>query len=357
MKVAFVYPIPFGEGGVFGGGERYVTELAATMSTLVETVLVMAGPTRKTEHRHGLRIETHPWITLVRGRRQNPLLLGFLGSLLGSDVVHCLTYHTLLTDISVLVGRLAGKRVFITDVGGGADITLARWLNIAALSHALLLLSEFAGQSFPGVRPPRRVLYGGVDVGRFAPAAQPREPKVAYVGRILPHKGINYLIDAVDTATPLIIAGRVYHQPYFDHLRRLAAGKNVTFITHATDADVIGLYRTSAAVVLPSVYRDCYGTINRVPELLGLSLLEAMSCGTPVICTDVGGMPEIVQDGQDGFVVPPNDSGALRDRIDRLINDPARVRDMGIQARASVLERFTWSRVADRCLETYRHVA
>ncbi len=353
MKVAIVYPIPFGSDGLIGGGERYALEFAKALSDVVETVLVTVGTVRKTEMLGRLRMETHPWLALVRGLRQNPLSLGFLRSVAGADVLHSLSYNTVLTDLSVLFARLTGKKVFITDVGGGGNLTLARWVDVAGLSNGLLLLSRFSGVSFAQTSARWEVIYGGVDVNRFSPDHSRRSRKVLYVGRLLSHKGINYLIDAVDPDVPLTIVGPICDRAYFDYLTRLAAGKNVIFKTAATDDDIIAEYRTSTAVVLPSVYEDLYGNRASQPELLGFVLLEAMACGTPVICTQVGSLPELVDDGLTGFVVPPNDSGALADRIGTLLNDPTRVSEMGDLARATVLDRFTWSKVVSRCLPIY----
>jgi glycosyltransferase involved in cell wall biosynthesis len=353
MKVAIVYPIPFGEDGSFGGGERYAWELARTMSEVAETVFVTTGRRRTSRRVGALRVETHPWHALLRGTRINPLVSGFWRSLVDADVIHCLSYNTLLTDLSVLFARLTRKRVFITDVGGGGDLTLARRLDVAALSDGLLLLSRFAGRSFPGRRPSRRVIFGGVDTERFRPAARARERKVVFVGRLLPHKGINYLVEAIGPGLPLVLAGRPYHRQYFEDLQRSAAGKDVTFVTDAADERIIAEHQSSAVAVFPSVSRTMYGTHTDVPELLGLAPLEAMACGTPVICTSVGSLPEVVVDGESGFVVPPGDAVALREKIQLLIGDRDLGRRMGQAARERVLERFTWNHVAERCLAAY----
>jgi glycosyltransferase involved in cell wall biosynthesis len=105
--------------------------------------------------------------------------------------------------------------------------------------------------------------------------------------------------------------------------------------------------------VLPSVERTCYGRDVRVSELLGLSILEAMASGTPVVASRVGGVPEIVVDGETGFLVPPGDVAALHDALARVLSDAALAQRLGANARALVLERFTWQRVAERCLEAY----
>jgi 2-deoxystreptamine N-acetyl-D-glucosaminyltransferase/2-deoxystreptamine glucosyltransferase len=82
-----------------------------------------------------------------------------------------------------------------------------------------------------------------------------------------------------------------------------------------------------------------------------------MATGTPVICTDVGGMPEIVRDGETGVVVPPGDATALRLALERLIGDPAAAVRLGAAGRAAVSARFTWHAVARRCMAAYREMA
>ena len=107
-------------------------------------------------------------------------------------------------------------------------------------------------------------------------------------------------------------------------------------------------------MVLPSVYRSAGGTETKVPELLGQTLLEAMACATPVICTRVASMPEIVEDGISGFIVDPGDTAALADRLAWLQAHPDRAREMGEAGCAVVRKRFQWSQVVKRCLDAYR---
>src|ERR1019366_2043454 len=106
-------------------------------------------------------------------------------------------------------------------------------------------------------------------------------------------------------------------------------------------------------VVLPSVYRSTYGDHSKVPELLGQTLLEGMACGVPVICTAVASMPEVVEDGVTGFIVPPNDPAALRARLMWLVAHPKDAAKMGDAGRRRVLSRFTWEGVVERCLAIY----
>ncbi len=195
---------------------------------------------------------------------------------------------------------------------------------------------------------------GGVDTARFSPnPAIPRNNRVLFVGRILPHKGVNYLIEALPEGMTLEIAGQPYHPEFFREVQRLAQGKNVIFHHDSTDEQLIAAYRSALCIVLPSVYRTLYGDQTLIPELLGQTLLEGMACGTPAICTDVASMPEIVENGITGFVVPPNDPAALRAKLIYLRDHPERVHAMGEAARTRVLNHFTWPAVVERCLKIY----
>ena len=108
--------------------------------------------------------------------------------------------------------------------------------------------------------------------------------------------------------------------------------------------------------VLPSVEETCYGRRVAISELLGLSVLEAMASGTPVVASRTGGIPEVVVDGETGFLVPPGDVEALHDRLATLLADRRLARRMGDAGRSAVLERFTWTACAERCLAAYREV-
>jgi glycosyltransferase involved in cell wall biosynthesis len=119
------------------------------------------------------------------------------------------------------------------------------------------------------------------------------------------------------------------------------------------DAELVEAYRRAMCLVLPSVYRTSDGAETQVPELLGQTLLEAMACGTPVICTNVASMPEIVEDGKTGFIVEPGDPRALRDRLMWIADHPADAADIGDAGRRAVLERFQWPQVVRRCLDAY----
>ena len=200
------------------------------------------------------------------------------------------------------------------------------------------------------------VVRGGVDAVRFGYTNQPRARQVVQVGRIMPHKGINHLIDAADNDFEVIVAGRIVDERYFDLLRSMSEGKRVRFLLDPTDDEIRELYRRSAMTVSASVYTDVYGIHYPQSELLGLTLLESMAVGTPVVCTAVGGMPEYVEHGKTGFIVPPGDSGQMGQRIRELLDGPALARRMGIAGREAV-QALTWEHVAAEVMTQYAELS
>lgn len=350
-------PAIFGDDGVFGGGERYAFELARHMADEAETVLLSFGPRERRERIGNLEVRVigNPWY--VRGNRGNPLALSMLPHLRGADVVHCYQQHVLATSMAAIACRALRRRVFVTDLGGGGwDVSA--YLSTDNWFDGHLHLSEYSRRYFGHEgKAFAHVILGGVDTEKFSPgAAGVCDGSVVYAGRVLPHKGINDLVAAMAPAMELKIIGRVADERFLADLHRLAAGKRVSFRHDCDDAELIQAYRRALCIVLPSVYRTMYGDETRVPELLGQTLLEGMACGRPVICTRIASMPEIVEDGVCGFIVPPNDPAALADRIGWLREHPAEAAAMGAAARQRVLEKFTWPRVVRRCLEIYAGV-
>lgn len=354
-RVIHVVPAVFGrEGGVLGGAERYAFELARHMANRTPTTLISFGPRSETWKAGNLDIEIigNPWY--VRGQRGNPVSLRLPARLRHADVVHCHQHHVTATSLAALFCRLSGKRVVVTDEGGGGwDIS--GYVSTDGWFHALLHLSEYSRRIYGHEgRASARVIYGGVDTVMFSPEEPAvRGSTVIFVGRLLPHKGVNDLIAALPGGMQLDLIGPAPDARYLQDLESLARGKAVRFRHNVSDAELVQAYRRSLCVVLPSVYDDMYGGRSLVPELLGQTLLEGMACGIPAVCTDVASMPEIVVDGVTGFVVPPNTPQALEERLLWLHENPEQTCRMGEAARRHVLEKFTWPLVVDRCLEAY----
>lgn len=347
-------PATFGAGGIFGGAERYALELARHMADVVPTRLISFGLEDRRERvgRLEVRVLGKPWH--VRGQATNPFHPRLLLELAEAGVIHCHQLHVLASSISALVARCSGTRVFVSDLGGGGwDIS--GYLSTNNWYHGHLHISQYS-RRISGHHDWGRagVILGGVDTSRFQPpSAEPARREVLFVGRLMPHKGVDDLVEAVPAEIPLRVIGRPYNERFTQDLQQLAAGKKVIFEHNADDAGIIRAYQNALCIVLPSVYRTRYGDETKVPELLGQTLLEGMACGAPGICTDVASMPEIVQDGVNGFIVPPNNPAALREKLRWLAAHPTEVQAMGRAARARIESTFTWPAVVQRCLEWY----
>jgi len=351
-EVVCVAPVLFGARGMVGGGERYALELARALSRQVGTRLVTFGPRRARYRLGALEIFVLPNRVASRDSL-NPISEMLVAAFAGARVVHAHQYETAATNASLLLARVLGKRAFVTDHGLEAR-NLAEPLRLHHLVNRFLAVSRFSAGFYPALLDRCRVIFGGVDTSVFRPDGSDRRREVSYVGRLLPHKGVHVLVEAIPAGVPLHLFGRAHDPSYRRELNRLAEGKDVTFHESATDEDILAGYRRSRVTVLPSVYESSHGLPTPKSELLGLTLLEAMACGTPVICARTGGMPEIVEEGETGFVVPRGDPEALRGALLSLLADDSRWKRMSVAAADCVLRRFTWDRVAERCLESYR---
>jgi glycosyltransferase involved in cell wall biosynthesis len=352
MRLTHLSPLMFGENGCYGGGERYALALAQATAKHVDTKLMSLAARGRRWREGPLSIELLPLRTRWKGSDMNPLSEALLARLCRADAVHAHQYESLTTNLALILGRLSSTRVSVTDLGG-AGKNYRRPLRLGRLVHRMLALSEFGASLFPELADRVTLVYGGVDTDAFCPQQEPRERSVVFVGRVLPHKGVHVLVEAMPPDVPLHIVGRPYDPSYGEVLQRLAGGKRVHFHEQATDADVVQALRSASVAVLPSVHRNPYGPFSPKPELLGLTLLEAMACATPVICSRTAAMPEFVDDDETGLVVEAGNPAALRAAIERLLSDPVAWRRMSEGARVAVEERFTWDAVAQRCLAVY----
>ena len=352
LRVAHMVPAPFDpEDGIIGGAERYSFELARHMAERVPTRLISFGDRERTARVGRLEVQVLS-ARYVRGQRSNPYSGRLWSVLADATVVHCHQQHVVASSAAALFTRLRRRRVFVTDLGGGG-FDVSGYVSTDRWFHGHLHVSEY-GQKVAGHERNRRarVILGGVDVEKFCPGADAPE-NVLFVGRLLPHKGVHDLIDSVAPDVPLRIIGQALDADYANTLRARAAGKCVTFVHDADDEQLVAEYRRAVCVVLPSVYTTPDGRTTQVPELLGQTLLEGMSCGRPVICTDVASLPEVVVHRETGCVVPPGNPQALGAAIAALRAHPDEAGRLGANGRTRVLERFRWEHVVERCLTAY----
>lgn len=360
MKVVHITPTYFDDSSIIGGGERYTTELASLMADVVDTTLVSFSSKRRSHSQGNLKIELYPVKHFIRGNKVNPLAFRYLGSILGADIVHIHVINTLISDLGCLTASWLGKRVFVTDYGGGGDLVLNHKLPIFRGYHHAIVYSRFGLDFIPVELQKKAVLIkGGINTERFCPEASlKKENKILYVGRLLPHKGINYLIEAFrllnDPDYKLTIVGRVYNEAFYQDLKELAIGLSVEFIHDADDRRLLHEYRTAMLTVLPSVHTNCYGGYTPVPELMGFTLLESQACGTPVICTDAGAMHEFVDEGRTGFVVKQNSGEAIATAMRQLISlSSSAYAEYQTHCREWI-KSLSWSTVVQRHLDIYQ---
>jgi glycosyltransferase involved in cell wall biosynthesis len=341
--------------GIFGGAERYAFELARNMAEVRPTTLLTFGKENHERNVGALRVKVMGPAYHVKKQTTNPVALAMIPEVLHADVVHCHQQHVVASSLTAAICRATGKKVVVSDLGGGGwDIS--SYVSTDRWYHAHLHISKYSRTVFGHDQKAwAQVIYGGVDTTMFSPdACVVKENTALFVGRLMPHKGVDSLVRALPPGMRLELIGQPYDQRFLGDLHRLAQGKEVVFRHDCSDQDIVNAYRRAMCIVLPSVYKDQYGGRTEVPELLGQTLLEGMACGTPAICTDVASMPEVVEDGETGFVVPPNHPESLKDKLLWLQTHRKRAAEMGAAGRQRALDLFTWNRVVERCLEAYR---
>jgi glycosyltransferase involved in cell wall biosynthesis len=280
---------------------------------------------------HGMlgNLRRRPWLgLLVPG-----LLLSFVRAArrIDADIVHA---HWLPAG---WVAARSGK-AYVVQVWG-TDVELARrapWLAHRVLRGAKLVIAasnELAeGARALGAREVR-VIPSGVELpAHVGEEAEP--PEVLFAGRLSPEKGVLELVEAADGMN-LVVAGD-------GPLRARVPGAR-GFVPHD---ELQRLYARAAVVACPS---------RR--EGFGVACLEAMAHGRPVVATSVGGLLDLVVDGETGIVVPPRDPVALRSALERLLADPDLRRRLGTAGRDRARTLFSWETVTDATLAAYAEAA
>jgi glycosyltransferase involved in cell wall biosynthesis len=186
-----------------------------------------------------------------------------------------------------------------------------------------------------------------VDAAAVEPAAG-AGAHALYAGRLEGYKGVHTLLEAAAEVPelPLLVAGDGPARAELE--RRVAAGGlgHVRLLGHRPSDELAALVRASRVVVMPS----------RSYETFGLSALEAMAAGRAVIASRIGALPELVEDGVTGRLVPPGAAGALAEALRAAAADPRGFEQLGRAGRARALERYTPDEHHQRLLAVYREV-
>jgi len=202
-----------------------------------------------------------------------------------------------------------------------------------------------------------RVIYNGIDLAHFKPdATVPREAGlIVSVGRLIPKKGFDDLLDACallkQRGIPFrcAIVGEGPDEPALLQQRRaLDLDAEVEFVGALSQDEVLALMRRADVLAL-----GCKEGPDKNRDALPTVLLEALGAGLPVVSTDFSGIPEIVESGVEGFLVPPGDAKALGEALARVLQDPQLRARLAVAGRAKASERFDVQRNADALVEIY----
>ena len=381
---------------VYGGAGVHVEYLARELSRLVDVEVHCFGAPRD----DALVARSYlPWDEIVgdsphvAALRTLSVDVAMAAHLGGVDVVHSHTWY------ANLGGHLAAMTFGVPHVvtthsleplrpwkaeqlGGGYAVS--RFCERTALEGADAVIAVSAGMRddvlgcYPAVEPERvHVVHNGVDTDEYAPDLRrdvllglrldPDRPVVLFVGRIARQKGIVHLLDAAEQLSPdaqLVLCAGSPDTPEIgaeveSHITGLTErGHSVTWVREMLPRpELVQLMSNAVAFVCPSIY-----------EPFGLVNVEAMACGAAVVASRVGGIPEIVVDGETGHLVdlvPSGDAygtptdpaafaGAIAERVNSLVADPARARAMGAAGRERVLAEFSWPAIAAQTAEVYR---
>jgi starch synthase len=342
-----------------------------------------------------------PWPVVARAGSHAAALatvsvdLAMAASLEGTSLVHSHTWYANLAGhlTKLLYGvphvmtahSLEPLRPWKSEQLGAGGYAVSAFCERTAIEAADAVIAVSAEmredilRCYPGVEPDRlRVIHNGIDPGEFRPdprtdalrrlGIDPTRPSVVFVGRITRQKGIDHLLDAAPAIRSDAVLVLCASAPDTEELGRRVAARvaemqarrgNVVWIDRTISRrQLVQLLSHAAVFCCPSVY-----------EPLGIVNLEAMACETPVVATATGGIPEVVEDGVTGLLVPfeegdaahtPRDpatfAAGIADRINALLGDPERARAMGMAGRRRVVESFTWEAVAAKTLALYREL-
>lgn len=258
------------------------------------------------------------------------------------------------------------------QLGGG--YALSGWAERTAIKSADAVIAVSAAMRddilscYPVLEPARvHVVHNGIDTSLYRPdhgtdtldrvGLDPARPYVLFVGRITRQKGVPQLLRAVrhiDPGAQLVLCAGAPDTPEIDRefrelFRELrAVREGVHWIPQMLPrAEIVQLLTHAAVFVCPSVY-----------EPLGIVNLEAMACGTAVVGSRVGGIPEVVEDGVTGLLADPGDGfeERLARALDTVLTDPATARRMGVAGRERAVREFGWDAVARRTVGLYEEV-
>ncbi len=200
------------------------------------------------------------------------------------------------------------------------------------------------------------ILQNGVDTDLFFPDPKKRtENLILFVGRFERRKGIHVLLSSLqylDTPCRLVIIAPPSLDPKYSReilnqieMEKKRGRHEVEWIGAKMDNELIEWYQRASIFVCPSLI-----------ESFGITNVEAMACGVPVVASDVGGIPECVEDKRSGILVPPDDPEGLANALETLLSNRALREEMGKRGRELMLKKYSWKAIAKEMSTIYEGV-
>ncbi|MFZ5596404.1 MAG: glycosyltransferase [Bacillota bacterium] len=358
-------------GGEFGGAERHILNLATAMnSDMVEVYVccLFADPFVKVAREAGIRSYSIPM--------RHKLDFGIVTKLRDLiarekiDIVH--THGVRANLVGRIAARMAGVDVVVTTVHSllAQDYprlfsrlvnTFIEWVSRGMTTHFIAVSGGLQKALIQQGIPEKRitVIYNGLNpelfnksgsTGKWRKKAgfSPGVSLVAIVGRLHPVKGHRYFLKSASEILKertdvhfLVVGSGPEKEGLEQYTRQLGISEHVTFTGFVSD--VSELMPDLNLLIVPSLW-----------EGFGLTALEAMAVGVPVVATSVGGLPEIVEHGTTGLLVPPADEDGLTRGICWMLDHPQEAEEMAAAAGQIVEQKFTAAAMAARTMELYR---
>jgi alpha-maltose-1-phosphate synthase len=364
---------------VYGGAGVHVTYLARELAPLVDVTVHCQGADRPDAVAHrpwDLLASANPALQVVSTDLSMAAAVSTPGA--SAQLVHSHTWYANLGGhlASMLYGiphvmtmhSLEALRPWKAEqLGGGYQVSTWCERTSAASAAAVVAVSDGMRadilSAYPEIQAERvRVIRNGIDTDEYRP--DPRtdvlerhgvdraRPYVIFVGRITRQKGVPVLLRAASGLIPeaqlVLLAGAADTPEQLAEVTELVDGLRATrsgviwIPEMLPKPEVIQLLSHATVFAIPSVY-----------EPLGIVNLEAMACGTAVVGSRTGGIPEVVADGETGLLVPPDEPRALADALNALLRDPGRAQAMGQAGRKRAVAEFGWPAIAAQTAGLY----
>lgn len=287
------------------------------------------------------------------------------------EIIHCFDPFVLLFQTTPKI--LLNKHVVVTV----NHLSKRLYWRLLSLADHVITPSQYAKRRISADNRIREekieVIYNGVNIDRFSPKISGDEvrhiygledsPLILFVGRVCPEKGVDYLLKSIPLVKEQIpdvnvmIVGplapaRLFHEreDYMRYLNNLVKKLDLTNVTFTGAVDFFNelpkFYAACNVFTCPTIWDEAFGLVS----------VEAMASGKPVVATRSGGLPEIVKDGEVGYIVPKMREKELAKALIKILEDEGLQRRMGKAARRRVETRFSWDTIANKYLKLYRKV-